>query len=121
MAPISRCADPRRGPAPAHVATRSAFWIRTSASTCSIYQLCHHLFEIEARDADALRSRALAADDGDVAFGDLQGLGKEVDERVVGRAVDWGGRKPDEEGAVTQAGKSAPARARNDSNIQIQA
>jgi hypothetical protein len=84
-----------------------------------LFQSCQGLLAIEAGDPDPLRSRAIAADDDNVALGNLQGPGEEGDQLVVGRAVDGRGGEPDEQGAIAPAGESAAARAGNDLDVEI--
>ena len=114
---ISRCAEPRRGPGPAHVATRSALSIRKSASTLRLSQSGQRLLAIDAGDPHSLGARAFAGHDRDVALGDAKGFREEGNQLVVRGAVHGRRGEPDEEGAVAQAGESAAARPgpRNDS------
>src|SRR6185503_9284096 len=104
----SACALPRRGAGPAQVRTSRVLRTRKSASTrycrsakafalrrSAIPRRAHvsakasaarhpDLLRGHTRDRDALLAGALAAEDLDVAFGDVQGGGEEGDDGVVG-------------------------------------
>src|SRR5688500_9231963 len=103
MAPISRCAVPRRGPGPAQVATRSALSIRKSACTC--HQSIHYLCAIHAGHTHTLRPRSFTADDDDVTLGKMEVSREEGDELVIRRAVDGRGGEADQQRAAASAGQ----------------
>ncbi|OFW38703.1 MAG: hypothetical protein A3J29_14290 [Acidobacteria bacterium RIFCSPLOWO2_12_FULL_67_14b] len=76
---------------------------------------------IDTGDSDALRAGPLAADDRDVALGEVQGFGKDGDELGVGGAVDRRCGEPHQQGAVAQAGDAALARAGDDADVEQRA
>lgn len=72
---------------------------------------------VESRNLDTLVAGFLAGGDGYAATGNIEGVAEQVDERLVGRALDRRGREADEQRIAAPARDSGAAGARDDPDL----
>lgn len=116
---MSCCAGPRRGAAPAHVAINDALSMTKSA----VRKPRDCTFDrggLDAVNAHALHAAALSPDDGDVAFGNVEEAGQDVDQLRVRSAFDGRGIEANEKSAVAQSRRPRLAGPRNYANVKNQ-